>query len=121
MDYITINGKSIPYPNDFQMKKVPNKVATLTTMSGRTISDINGWKYDDTTLSWDTLIEGDLNNLLSAISDNEFQMTFADIDGNHTVTAVLESRVNTKTRFKQNGQIVWKDISVVISFPDCYQ
>lgn len=121
MDYITINNKSIPYPNDFQMKKVPNKVATLTTMSGRTIADVNGWKYEATTLQWDTLLEGDLQNLLTAIADNEFVITFNDIDGAHTVSAVLESRVNTKTRFKHNGNIIWKDISVAISFPDCYQ
>lgn len=121
MDYITINNKQVPYPNDFQMKKVPNKVASITTMSGKTISDINGWKYDDTTLQWGTLLETDLTNLLDAISDNEFNITFVDIDGDHTVNAVLESRVNTKTRFKENGNVVWKDIQVVISFPDCYQ
>lgn len=121
MDYITINNKQIPYPNGFQMKMVPNKVASITTMSGKTLSDINGWKYDNTTLQWDTLLETDLTNLLDAISDNEFSITFIDIDGSHTVNAVLESRVNTKTRFKENGNVVWKDIRVEISFPDCYQ
>lgn len=121
MDYITINNKQIPYPNDFQMKKTPNKVGTITTMSGKTISDVNGWKYANTTMQWDTLLETDLQNLLTAISDNEFQITFADIDGNHTVNAVLESRVNTKTRFRDNGNIVWKDINIEVSFPDCYQ
>lgn len=121
MDYITINNKLIPYPNDFRMEKVPNKVATLTLMNGKTISDVNGWKYADATLQWDTLLETDLQNLLNAISENEFVMSFNDIDGAHSINAVLESRVNTKTRYKHNGDIVWKDINVKLSFPDCYQ
>lgn len=121
MDYININGYSVPYPNDFQMKKTPNKVASLTTMSGKTLSDINGWKYDNTTLQWGTLLDSDLNNMLTAINNNEFTLTFTNLSGElETVNAVLESSVSTKTRRKHNGNIVWKDIQVEISFPDCY-
>lgn len=121
MDYININGYTIPYPNDFQMRKVPNKVASITTMSGKTLNDINGWKYDNTTLQWDTLLDSDLSNMLAAISNSQFELTFTNIDGEtETVNAVLESRVSTKTRRKHNGKILWKDINVEISFPDCY-
>lgn len=125
MDYLTLTAagtaRQVPYPNDFQMQKTPNKVASLTTLSGKTICDINGWKYENTKLKWDTLLETDLQNLLSSISGNEFQLTFTDIDGPQTVNAVLESRINTKTRYKHNGAIVWKDVEVEVSFPDCYQ
>lgn len=120
MDYITINNQQIPYPNGFKMSRMPNKVATLTTMNGNTICDINGWKYETQTFQWDTLLEADLNALLQAVSQNEFSMTFVDIDGTHTVTAVLESRVSTKTRYRCNGQILWRDINMTLSFPTCY-
>lgn len=121
MDFITINGYSIPYPNDFEMKKVPNRVAEIQTLTGKTVADINGWKYDDCTLKWDTLIESDLQNLLAAIRDYDFMMSFNDIDGAHTVEAILASRVNTKTRFKVNGNILWRDITVTLTFPECYE
>lgn len=120
MDYIRINGKVIPYPNDFTMKKVPNVVAQLRTLSGKDVADINGWKYEPTTLQWDTLLDQDLRNLLDAISDNVFEIQFSDIDGEHTVEAILESRVSTKTPMKENGAIVWKEVNVELSFPDCY-
>lgn len=121
MDYIQMAGLPIPYPNDFTMEKVPNRVAEIKTLSGRTIADINGWKYANTTLKWDTLLDSDLQNLLTAISDDTFTFTFKDIDNQtYTIEAELESRVNTKTRYKRNGDIVWKDVNVTISFPDCY-
>lgn len=122
MQYITINGQSIPYPNDFTLQKVPNVVNEMQTLTGKTVADINGWKYADTTLSWDTLLDQDLQNLLAAIEDNEFTMTFIDLDGaTHTVNAIFRGRANVKTPIFQNSTTVWKDISVDISFPDCYE
>lgn len=121
MDYITINGKSVPYPNDFTPKKVPNKVAQMQTLSGKDIADVNGWKYEPMTLQWDTLLDQDLRDLLDAISEDTFMMTFSDIDGVHTVEVALESRFNTKTPIKKDGVIVWKNVTVDVSFPDCYR
>lgn len=124
MDYLTITNMTssytLPYPNDFQMKRILNKVGTITTLSGKQISDFNGYKYADTTLQWDTLLDTDLQNLLHALEDWEFSITFSDIDGAHTYNAIPESRVSTKSRFKHNGNIVWKDIQLTVSFPDCY-
>ena len=118
---ITINGYSIPYPNDFQMRKVPNIVAEINTLSGTTIADVNGWKYDDTTLKWDTLVDADLVNLINAIAGYTFPVVFKDLDGTHTETAVLRSRLNTKTPLMHNGMILWKDIEVTLGFPTCHQ
>lgn len=120
MDYIELDGLRVPYPNSFKMERVPNKVAELTTMSGRNIADINGWKYSDTTLQWDTLLDQDLQNLLDAISSFSFTLKFNDIDGEHIVNAILTSRVNTKSRYKRGGEIVWRDVNITLSFPDCY-
>lgn len=120
MDYIKINGLTLPYGNDFTLQKSPNIVSEISTMSGDTISDVNGWKYADTKLQWDTLIENDLNNLLSVLTQPTGVLEFVDIDGEHTLDIIIKSRVNAKSRFHRNGQILWKNISLDISFPRCY-
>lgn len=121
MDYIEINGYTIPYPNDFTMTKVPRIVSEIETMDGTTIADVSGWKYEDTTLEWDTLLDTDLQNLLTALSTNTFPITFEDIDGQHTVQAVLVSRQNVKTPLFKDGELIWRDLQVSLSFPECYQ
>lgn len=121
LQYITINGQDIPYPNDFELQKVPNVVNEMTTLTGRVVADVNGWRYADAELAWDTLLGEDLQNLLTAISDSSFQMTFKDIDGaDHTVNTVLRGRANIKTPMFHNGVTVWKDVKITLSFPDCY-
>lgn len=122
LQYITINGQQVPYPNDFQLQRVPNIVNEMQTLTGKTVADINGWKYGDTELAWDTLLDEDLQNLLVAISDSSFNITFSDIDGaEHTVTAVYKGRANIKTPVFYKGLTVWKDVRVQLSFPDCYE
>ncbi len=122
LDYMNINGFDIPYPNDFAPAKVPNIINEMVTLTGKVVADVNGWRYGDVTLSWDTLLDADLQNLLAAIGDSTFPITFVDIDGaEHTVNAVLRGRANIKTPIFYNGATVWKDVSVPLSFPDCYE
>lgn len=122
LQYITINGYDIPYGNSFTPRKIPNIVNEMVTLTGKTVADINGWKYDDVELRWDTLLDEDLQNLLAAISDSQFEVTFKDIDGlDHTVNAVFKGRANVKTPMFHNGVTVWRDVSVQLSFPDCYE
>lgn len=119
---ININGYEMPYPNNFSPSKVPNVVNEMTTLTGKVVADVNGWRYGDTDLNWDTLLDSDLQNLLSAISESSFPITFLDIDGvQHTVTAVLKGRSNVKTPIFNNGVTVWKDITIPLSFPECYE
>lgn len=122
LQYITINGQKIPYPNDFTLQKVPNIINEMTTLTGKIVADINGWRYGDTDLEWDTLLDEDLQNLLSAISDPSFTISFKDIDGaEHSVTAVFKGRANVKTPMFYQNMTVWKNVSVSLSFPDCYE
>lgn len=122
MQYITINGYDIPYPNDFTLQKVPNIVNEITTLTGKVVADVNGWRYGDTDMQWGTLLDGDLQNLLAAISAPSFTVSFKDIDGaDHTVTAVLRNRANVKTPHFHRGATVWRDVSIQLSFPDCYE
>lgn len=120
MDYLTINGYAIPYPNDFTMTKKPRIVSEIETLSGTVIADVSGWKYEDTTLQWDTLLDADLQNLLAAISSDIFTITFNDIDGPHTVTAILSERTNVKTPLFKDGQLIWSNIEIGLTFPECY-
>lgn len=122
MQYMDINGYSIPYPNNFTLQKVPNIVNEMQTLTGKTVADVNGWKYGDVDLQWDTLLDADLQNLLAAISSNTFEVTFKDIDGiEHTVNAVFKGRTNVKTPMFHKGVTVWNDVTVQLSFPDCYE
>lgn len=122
MDYIAINGLRIPYPNDFMMEEVPNVVSEVQTLSGRIVADVNGWRYADQTLQWDTLLDADLLNLLNATQGDVLTLTFTNLSGEEkTVTAIKRSRVSTKTRLKKDGVIVWSGIGLALSFPDCYR
>lgn len=121
MDYLTINGKSIPYPKKFEMKKAPNIVAELTTMSGKNIADVNGWKYANVTLEWGALYPEDLNRLILATADPSFTVTFLDKDGTtKTVNAILRSFKKAKTLVRYGDKYVWDGVAVELSFPDCY-
>lgn len=122
LQYITINGESVPYPNNLTLQKIPNIVNEMTTLTGKVVADINGWRYADTELTWDTLLDDDLHSLLAAISASTFQISFYDIDGTeHTINAVCRSRINVKTPMFYNGATVWKDVAITLTFPDCYE
>ena len=124
MDYLKINGQyRIPYPNGFTMKKTANITSEYTTITGKRMGDINGWIYEDQTFSWDTLKEEELQILLRETNpmNGTFTLNFVDAeDGEKTINAMRVSRVLTKTRFKRNGYIVWKDVQMEVRFPDAY-
>ena len=125
MDYIKLNGNClIPYPNSFTMTKEANIVSEIKTCTGKCLADISGWKYEDTTLSWDTLFESDLQALLLETNpvNGIFTLTFNDTEsGTMTINAFRRKRVTTKTRHKKNGNVIWKDVQLEISFPDVYE
>lgn len=124
MDYLKINGKSLPFCNGFTMNQVPNLVNEVTLMNGNTQADIVGWRYDDTTLKWDYLKENDLNTLLSETDPirGTFEFSFYEpgSNGYKTVNALRKGRVIVKTRYKEAGEIVWTGIEIDLSFPDAY-
>lgn len=124
MDYLKINGNRIPYSNGFTMEQVPNIVNEVTLMNGNTQADINGWKYDDTTLEWDFLYENDLNTLLAETDPirGPFDLSFYEpgSNGYKTVKALRVGRVIVKTRYKEAGKIVWTGIKIKLTFPESY-
>lgn len=124
MDYLKVNGHSIPFSNGFTMNQVPNIVNEVTLMDGSTQADINGWRYDDTTLNWDYLTEADLQTLLTETDPirGTFELSFYEpgTNGYKTVKALRRGRVIVKTRHKRDGKIVWTGIEIELTFPEAY-
>ena len=124
MDYLKVNGHPLPFSNGFTMNQVPNIVNEVTLMNGNTQADINGWKYEDTTLEWDFLYENDLQTLLSETDPirGTFEFSFYEpgSNGYKTVKALRIGRVVVKTRHKEQGKIVWTGIKVELTFPESY-
>lgn len=124
MDYLLINGNRIPFSNSFTMQQVPNIVNEVTLMSGSAQADINGWKYEDTTLRWDYLQESELNALLTETDPlrGTFDLSFYEPGSTEykTVKALRIGRVVVKTRFKEKDKIVWTGIEISLTFPEAY-
>lgn len=121
MNTITINGQTLPYPKSLELKKIPNIVGEIETMTGKRIADVNGWRYADTTIEWGTLYPEDLNRLVTATSAPSFTIRFMDEHGtNQTVNAVLRGYSKARTLVKYGGQYVWEKVGITVSFPDCY-
>ena len=120
-DTFKINAMEFPYPEKFQMSKVPNIVCALRTMSGKDVADVNGWKYADTSISWSALEDTDIGHLAWMTSMPTFTITFLDPwDGTVTVNAINRGLSHSKTRFKNGGKFVFEDVTLDLSFPDCY-
>lgn len=120
MDFLKINNRSIPYPNNFNMKKVNNVVAEIKTLSGRRIADVNGWCYEDQSFTWDTLLNEHLDALLDETT-TDFVLEFVNTRGEvERVNAARISLEAEKTQFKEDGTLVWKDITLEVMFPDAY-
>ena len=124
MDYLEVNGNKIPFSNGFTMTQIPNLVNEVTLMNGSKQADINGWRYDDTTLEWDYLRESDLQTLLTETDPirGTFDLSFYEpgTNGYKTVKALRIGRVLVKTRYKEQGEIVWTGIEIELTFPEAY-
>ena len=124
MDYLKVNGHPIPYSNGFTMDQVPNIINEVTLMDGSTEADINGWKYDDTSLEWGTLYEEDLITLFTETDPirGTFNLSFHEpgSDDYKTVKAMRIGRGLKKTRYKEDGKIVWTGVRIDLTFPESY-
>lgn len=112
---ITINESEIYRPNDFKLEREDVYAGEYVTCTGKTIADRIGWKYADTTLSWDAIPNSQMA-VLTGLS-GQGTITFADSDGNHTETFIRAGFENTPTRFTyDDGSVVWKDVNLNIRF-----
>lgn len=117
---IKINGAEIIRPNDFTPERTDLYAAEITTMTGRKIADLIGWKYGDMTLQWDAIPESQLNYLLGL--KGECTLVFEDPDGTEHTEAIMRTGiVTTATRFTgPEGTPLWSNVSMSISFLDSH-
>lgn len=123
MNRILIDGVEFPCPLSLNMSKSANIVSEITTLSGSTIADVNGWRYDDITLKWDWIKNSKLQELLEATSTDTFNFTFKDVDTG-TEKTIKAYRTNVScietANVDESGEIVWRGIEIQLAFPDCY-
>lgn len=112
---IEIDENEIFRPNDFTLVREDIYSGEYTTITGKTIADVVGWKYADMTLSWDTLPDDQLSVLTSL--SGEVEMNFEDSDGSKSETIIRKGFENAPTRFTfDDGTVVWKDVNMNITF-----
>lgn len=120
MNVITLDGKTIYRANDFTLKKEYIFAGEYTTCTGATIADCVGWKYADCSLSWDTIPQSQLDDLLE-LNGRSVVMTWTDADGEEKEENVIPlTHSYTATRFFNNGVAVWRDIQLELRFIDAH-
>lgn len=116
----------LPYPKSLELQVVPNIVNEIHTMSGKTLYDINGWKYADTTIEWGSLYPEMLERLIHVVEDgptcDSLTMEFIQPDGTtKEITVVIKNFKKAKTLVRYGDDYVWEGVSLQVSFPECYQ
>lgn len=114
-----INGKGFTRPDNFVMKRKPHLAAQLKTLSGRTIGDIRGWKYEDATLKWGCLPESAVEELLVQTAGG-FTIRFDDLDGEREANAVCTSFGASKAFAVKNSAAVYTDFEMEVEFIDVF-
>ena len=115
-----INGIEITMPNGFKPQRVPRTAASITTLSGRVIADVRGWKYADMTLKWGYIPMSELQYILAQTA-SAFTVSFDDMDGTeHTVSAVKTGISGQRKMAYEDGVPLFMDVEMGVSFPDVY-
>ena len=114
---ITIDGNVIYRGNGFTLQREHIYAGEIETCTGKRCADLVGWRYADTTISWDTLPQGQLAAIL-ALTGAEVNMVFTNEAGNSVTEKVIPKVLtSTATRFTDpQGNSVWKGISLQIQF-----
>lgn len=111
---IKIGNADIFRPSEFNPVKEDVYAAEYTTMTGKTIADLVGWKFADMTLEWDTL---PADQLAAIDLHGVTTMTFDTPEGTVTEDVRIMSKANKATRFEiVAGVAVWKDVQLEVSF-----
>lgn len=88
-----------------------------TSMSGKVIGDLVGWRYEDMTLQWDTLPQAMLLNLIEAQKEGEVTFVFDDVEGSHQEQVIISVNTSRASRFTGiDGLALWQDIEVEVRF-----
>lgn len=117
-DKIILDGAEFPRPVGFSPQREDVYAGEITTMTGKTLKDLVGWKYSDIDLSWSILPQEDVENLIKL--SGEFYLDFDDAEGTQSEKVSRESTVSMRHRYTINGKYYWKDVSIKIKFLDVH-
>lgn len=118
---ITIGGAAFYRPNDFTPQREYVYSGEITTCTGKTIADLVGWKYSDISLSWDSLPQEQLENLL-ALNGEAVTFTFTDVDGTTASEQVIPvTHSMTATRYLKGDTPVWRDVQTDLRFINAHR
>lgn len=111
---IKLDNKTFLRPSDFTPARETVLAGEYTSCTGKTIGDIVGWKFSDISLEWDMLPEVQMLQLVQL--PQVFDFEFEDKDGVHVEQVVKRGHANTATRFTDNGNAIWKNVQISLSF-----
>ena len=117
--YIQINGEDIYRPREFKLEREDIYKGGYTTCTGKYVADRVGWRYADTTLSWDALPQSMIEVLISM--SGESTLTFTDADGEeYTESVIRSSAVYMQHRHTVDGVTYWTDVECGVRFIDAH-
>ena len=118
---IKIDNTSIYRPNDFSPNKTQVYKGEITTVTGKTIADLIGWKWDDLEMQWDALPQSQLKFIMSLSGEHTIEFEWAD-GKTYSEAFRPSSNVSTNTRVTYpDGTEIWKDVKFSISFIDTHR
>lgn len=119
LDFIKINGVSIPRPPQFVLQREDIYAGDYVTCTGKTIADKVGWKYSDMDLQWEALPQQAVDVLVGM--SGACTLEFDDADGDiHEEEIVRTSLVSMRHKRTIGGVVIWRNVSVNIKFIDSH-
>lgn len=116
---IAINGNEIRRPPEFSPQIEDIYAGEYTTCTGKTVGDRVGWKYSDTTLTWDALPQSEVDYIVAMQGSCTFE--FVNQSGTITSENIIRSgAVMLQHRYTIRGETWWKNVSVDIRFIDAH-
>ena len=119
---IKIDGNTIYRGNDFTLQREYIYAGEYESCTGKRIADLVGWRYSDTTITWDALPQAQFNAILG-LSGMQASFVFSDESGTDVTENVRPQVITSQaTRFTNpyDGSVVWKNIELQIRFVDTH-
>ncbi len=114
-NYIAIDDNLIYRPPGFAPQMQDIYAGEYTTCTGKIVGDRIGWKYADTTLTWDALPQSMVDYLIGM--SGECTLEFVAPDGTITSEKVIrDSVVQLQNRNTIRGEVWWRNVSLELRF-----
>lgn len=118
---VSIDGNVIFRGNDFTLQREYIYAGEYETCTGKRCADIVGWRYSDLTLSWGSLPQSQLEDLLD-LDGTEVSMVFEAEDGTSVTEKVIPMLISSQASRLTDpfGRIAWTNISLQLKFTEAH-